>query len=187
MSHLMRFLVLGGMIVVSTGCSDTAPTAPAPGGDAAAPAPMVIAQARGKPTRSPLPPAEDFEAPPGLWCSFGVFVHDIVNNQVIKTFPPEPNGDVVQLITGRYVTSVTNTSTGKSITVNISGPGRVTIHPDGSVTLEATGRWFLAEIENAPATAFISSGRVVISIAPGGPPTLVSQSGHVEDICALLS
>src|SRR5688500_66184 len=187
MSHPMRFLVLGGVIVVLTGCSDTAPTAPAPDGSAAVLAPTVIGQARGKPTRSPLPPAEDFEAPAGLWCSFGVFVHDIVNNQVVKTFPPEPNGDIVQLITGNYVTSVTNTSTGKSITVNISGPGRITIHPDGSATLEATGRWFLAEIENAPATAFISSGRVVISIAPDGLPTLVSQSGKLEDICALLS
>ena len=114
-------------------------------------------------------------------------MEDIVNNQVVKTFPPEPNGDIVQRITGNYVTSVTNTSTGKSITVNISGPARITIHPDGSATLEATGRWFLGEIVNAPFTVFISSGRVVISIAPDGTPTLVSQSGKVEDLCALLS
>ena len=187
MPHSTRFLVLGGVIVVLTACSDTAPTAPVPGSNAAGPAPMVISRARGKPTRSPLPPAEDFEAPAGLWCSFGVFVHDIVNNQVVKTFPPEPNGDIVQLITGNYVTSVTNTSTGKSITVNISGPARITIHPDGSVTLEARGRWFLGEIVNAPFTVFISSGRVVISIAPDGLPTLVSQRGKVEDLCALLS
>ena len=187
MSHPVRFLVVGGLLVMLGGCSDTAPTAPPPNGSAAVLAPTVIGQARGKPTRSPLPPAEDFEAPAGLWCSFGVFVHDIVNNQVVKTFPPEPNGDIVQLITGRYVTSVTNTSTGKSITVNISGPARITTHPDGSATLVATGRWFIADVENAPTEAFISSGRVVVSFAPDGTATLVSQSGHVEDICALLS
>lgn len=181
MSRPMRFLVVGGVIVVLTGCSDKAPTAPAL--DANPPRISAI----GKPTRSPLPPAEDFEAPAGLWCSFGVFVHDIVNNQVLKTFPPEPNGDIVQLITGNYVTRLTNTSTGKSIRVNISGPARITTHPDGSTTLEATGRWFLGEIVNAPFTVFISSGRVVISIAPDGTPTLVSQSGKVEDLCALLS
>ena len=181
MSHPVRFLVVSGLLVVLGGCSDTAPTAPA----LEANPPQI--SAIGKPTRSPLPDAPPFEAPPGLWCSFGVFVEDVVNNQVVKTFPPEPNGDIVQLATGAYVTRVTNTSTGKSITVNISGPGRFTIHPDGSATLEATGRWFLAEIENAPATAFISSGRVVISFAPDGLATLVSQSGKVEDICALLS
>jgi hypothetical protein len=93
----------------------------------------------------------------------------------------------VQLATGNFVTRMTNTSTGKSITINISGPGRFIIHPDGSFTLEATGRWFLGLIENAPFTAFISSGRVVISFAPDGTGTLVSQSGPVEDVCALLS
>jgi hypothetical protein len=187
MSHPMRFLVLGGVIVVLTGCSDTAPTAPAPDGNAAVPAPMAIGLARGKPTRSPLL-AGPFEVPAGVACSFGVLGGEpIVNNQVLKTFPPEPNGDIVQLATGALVFTVTNASTGKSITVNASGPGRITIHPDGSTTLEAWGRWFLGLIENAPFTLFISSGRVVISIAPDGTPTLVSQSGHVEDVCALLS
>jgi hypothetical protein len=186
MSHPMRFLILGGVIVVLTGCSDTAPTAPAPGGNAAVLAPMAIGQARGKPTRSPLP-AGPFEAPAGLFCSFGVLSEPVVNNQVLKTFPPEPNGDIVQIATGAFVARLTNTSTGKSITVNISGPGRFTIHPDGSVTLEASGRWFFAAIENAPFSAFISSGHAVLSIGSDGTVTLVSQSGHVEDVCALLS
>jgi hypothetical protein len=186
MSHRMRFLVLGGVIVVFTGCSDTAPTAPAPGGNAAVLAPKVIGQARGKPTRSPLP-GGPFELPAGLACSFGVFGEPIVNKQVLKTFPPEPNGDIVQIATGAFVMRLTNTSTGKSITVNASGPGRYTIHPDGSITLEASGRWFFLLLENAPFAAFISSGRAVLSIAQDGTVTLVSQSGHVEDVCVLLS
>jgi hypothetical protein len=189
MSHPMRFLVLGGVIVVLTGCSDTAPTAPALGGNAAVLAPKVVGQARGKPTRSPLPSSEPFEVPAGLVCSFGVFVETIVNNQVVKTFPPEPNGDIVQLATGAFVTRLTNTTTGKSITVNISGPGRFTIHPDGSATLEAWGRWnfFFIDAVNAGTKAIINSGRVVLSIAPDGTQTLVSQSGHEEDVCVLLS
>jgi len=174
------------VIVAVTACSDMAPTAPAPGGDAAVLAPKVSGQARGKPTRSPLP-AEPFEAPAGLFCSFGVLSEPVVNNQVVKTFPPEPNGDVVQLATGAFVQRLTNTSTGKSITVNISGPGRFTIHPDGSVTLEASGRWFFAVVENAPFSAFINSGHAVLSIGTDGTVTLVSHRGHVEDVCALLS
>jgi hypothetical protein len=38
------------------------------------------------------------------------------------TFPAQANGDVVVLITGRLVEQVTNVNTGKSITINISGP-----------------------------------------------------------------
>ena len=186
MSHRERFLLIGGLLVIVGGCSDTAPTAPAPGGNAAVPAPMAIGQARGKPTRSPLI-AGDFELAPGQVCSFGVLNEVLVNNQVVKTFPPKPNGDIVQLATGAFIARLTNTSTGKSITVNTSGPGRFTIRPDGSVIVEAWGRWFLALIENAPFDAFISSGRVVFSITPDGTVTLVSQSGHVEDVCALLS
>ena len=181
MSHPARFLGVGGLLVMLAGCSDTAPTAPALGAN------PPRTSAIGKPTRSPLPTGEDFEAPAGLFCSFGVLVETIVNNQVVTTFPPERNGDVVQLATGAFVTRLTNTSTGKSITVNISGPGRTTIHPDGSATLEAWGRWLLGLIENAPFTLFISSGRVVVSFAPDGAATLVRQSGRVEDVCALLS
>jgi hypothetical protein len=185
MSHPKHFLMLA-VIVVSNGCSDTAPTAPAPGGGAAGLAPMTIGQARGKPTRSPLP-AGPFEAPPGLLCSFGVLSEPVVNNQVIKTFPPEPNGDIVQLATGAFVTRLTNTSTGQSISVNISGPGRFVIHPDGSATLEASGRWFFAAVENAPFSAFINSGHAVLSIGTDGTVTLLSHRGHVEDVCGVLS
>jgi hypothetical protein len=181
MANPARFLVVSVLLVTLGGCSDTTPTAPALGAN-----PPRLSSI-GKPTRTPLL-GGPFEIPAGVACSFGVIGGDpIINNQVLKTFPPEPNGDIVQLATGALVFTLTNASTGKSITVNTSGPGRFTIHPDGSLTIEAQGRWFLAFIENAPFTAFISSGRVVFSIAPGGPPTLVSQSGHVEDVCALLS
>jgi len=165
---------------LALGCADTSPTAPAVGANP----PRISAS--GKPTRSPAP-GGSFEAPAGLFCSFGVLSEAVVNKQVVKTFPPEPNGDIVQLATGDFVTRLTNTSTGQSITVNTSGPGRFTIHPDGSVTLEASGRWFFAAIENAPFSAFISSGHVVLSIGSDGTVTLVSQSGHLEDVCALLS
>ncbi len=184
MSHPMRFLVVGGLLVMLGGCSDTAPTAPASVGNAT----VLAAHARGKPIRSPAV-AGPFEVPAGAVCSFGVSGEVPVNKQVVKTFPPEPNGDVVQLATGAFVSRLTNTSTGKSITVNISGPGRFTIHPDGSATLEAWGRWnfFFFDAVNAGTKAIINSGRIVLSIASDGTQTLVSQSGHEEDVCTLLS
>jgi hypothetical protein len=51
------------------------------------------------------------------------------------------------------------------------------------------GRWnfFFLDVENAGTKAFIISGHLVLSFAPDGFATLVSQRGHEEDICALLS
>jgi hypothetical protein len=179
MFHPMRFLVLGGVLVMLGGCSDTAPTAPA----ADANPPKISAS--GKPTRSPIPPFGPFEFPAGLVCSFGVRIEFPVNKQFATTFPPEPNGDVVQLLTGRVVQRATNLSTGKSITDNISGPVRVTFHADGSFTVESFGRSGNLDVEGT--RLFIFSGRLVIEVAPDGVATFVSQSGHEEDLCAALS
>jgi hypothetical protein len=178
MSHPMRFLVLGSVLVILGACSDTASTAPV--GDANPPR---ISES-GKPIRSPILSGEPFEIPAGLACSFAVGVELLVNKEFAKTFPPEPNGDVVVLSNGRLVERLTNVSTGKSIIVNVSGPGRLTIHPDGSATLVAWGR---SSNFFGPGEAFLFSGRLVIEIAPDGIGTPVSLSGHEEDICAALS
>jgi hypothetical protein len=172
MSHPVRFLVVGGLLVMLGGCSDTAPTAPA----LEANPPRI--SAIGKPTRSPVP-FETIELPAGGFCSFAVLVEIPEHNVIAKTFPPEPNGDVVQLSTGRLVARYTNLSTGTSITYNISGPTRVTFHADGSVTLELPGpQGFIS---------FINWGRMVVEFSPDGVLTIVKQVGHTEDICAALS
>ena len=43
------------------------------------------------------------------------------------------------------------------------------------------------DVENAGTKLFDFSGRLVLEIAPTGLTTLVSQSGHEEDLCAALS
>jgi len=172
MSHPVRFLVVGGLLVMLGGCSDTAPTAPALEAN-----PPRIA-AIGKPTRSPVP-FETIEFPGGEFCSFAVLLEFPVNQYIAKTFPPEPNGDVVELQTGRVVARFTNLSTGTSITYNISGPTRFTFHADGSVTIELPG----------PQGVFnsINWGRIVIEVSPDGVFTFIKQTGHAEDICAALA
>jgi hypothetical protein len=179
MSHRIRFLVLGGVLVILGACSDRAPTAPA--GDAHSP-PI---SASGRPTREPFFNGP-FEVPAGLICSFAVAGEFVVNKEFATIFPPEPNGDVVVLVTGRLVQRLTNVSTGKSITVNISGPGRFTFRADGSLTIESFGRSSnFRNVEDGG--LFLFSGRLVLEIAPDGAATFVSMSGHEEDLCAALS
>jgi hypothetical protein len=172
MSHPTRFLVVGVLLVLLGGCSDKPPTAPA----ADANPPRISAS--GKPTRSPFP-LEPIEFPAGVVCSFALAIEIVVNQDVATTFPPTPNGDVVQLVTGRVVVRYTNVSTGTSITENLSGPARFTVHADGSLTIELWGPQGFPD--------FINWGRIVIEVSPDGVGTLVSQNGHSEDVCAALS
>jgi hypothetical protein len=172
MSHPVRFLVVGGLVVVLGGCSDTAPTAP--GLDAN---PRIAAI--GKPTRSPFPLPERIEFAAGEFCSFAVLLEFPVARVIAKTFPPKPNGDVVEIQTGHVVARFTNVSTGTAITYNISGPVRLTFHADGSDTVELPG----------PQGQFntINWGRIVLEFSPDGELTSFKQTGHTEDICAALS
>ena len=137
-----------------------------------------------------LPGAETFDLPAGLACSFEVAAQPVINKEFTKTFPPEPNGDVVVLINGRLVEQVTNVSTGRSITVNISGPATEVLHSDGSVTLTARGSSFLIlfPTDITPGPAFlINTGRYVATFNAAGQETLISQSGTQFDVCAALS
>jgi hypothetical protein len=154
------------------GCSDTAPTAPA--GDANPPR----ISASGKPTRSPVP-FETVEFLAGEFCSFPVRLEFPVAHVIAKTFPPKPNGDVVEIQTGRVVARYTNLSTETSITYNISGPVFLTFHADGSVTLKLPGpQGFIGSI---------NWGLVVLEISPDGELTSFTVHGRSEDICSALS
>ena len=149
-----------------------------------------LASASGKPTRVPFPDAETFDLAAGMACSFEVAAQPVINKEFTKTFPPEPNGDVVVLINGRLVEQVTNVSTGKSITVNISGPATEVLHSDGSATLTVRGSSFLIlfPTDITPGPAFlINTGRYVATFNAAGQETLISQSGTQFDVCAALS
>ena len=149
------------------------------------------ASASGKPTRLPVPNSfNTFDFPAGQACSnFELAGAPVVNNEVYTTFPPEANGDVVQLVTGYLLEQVTNVGTGKSIIVNISGPAKFVSHSDGSVTFIGYGSeleaFFPTDFPAGPRT-FINYGLLVINITPLDQFILVSQSGHQFDVCAAL-
>jgi hypothetical protein len=172
MSHPVRFLVVGGLLVMLGGCSDTAPTAPAL--DATPPRISAI----GKPTRSPVP-FETVEFPAGEFCSFPVLLEFPEHKYTAKTFPPKPNGDVVEIQTGKAFARYTNLSTGKSITYNISGPTRLIFHPDGSLTVIAPGPQLFFDS--------IHWGNIVGEFSPDGELTLIKVTGRTENVCAALA
>ena len=84
--------------------------------------------------------------------------------------------------------TMTNLDTGKSIVVNISGPGQYTFGADGSFTLVGTGNWSWTRVD--PATLapgiFLTQGRFVLSISASGVRTITS-TGTTIDLCAQLA
>ncbi len=170
-----------------TACDTTRPTAYDPTVSARTPQSPVVAM--GKPIRSPLPDAP-FSFAAGAACTFPLIGTVVENKEVSNTFPPEPNGDVVTHIAGRLVMDITNGNTNKSIEVNISGPGTIVTHSDGSVTFTGLGNsLFFFSPTSIPAgpNTFLYSGKTVVFFTASGQETLVSQSGNAQDVCAALS
>ena len=124
-------------------------------------------------------------------CGFRVRVNPVASKEFIKVLKA-PDGSMMFLGTGTLKVSYTNLSTGKTITVNRSGPAKDTIHPDGSVTFAARGH-FAIFLSHANAQRFglptvsVTAGRATLSLDANGALTSVSLRGHVlVDVCAAL-
>jgi hypothetical protein len=95
----------------------------------------------------------------------------------LRTFQASPQGKA----------TLTNLNTGKSITINISGPAHITDNPDGSFTLVGTGLWGW---EHNPETEepglFVTAGRFVLSVDAEGNASF-QIVGQITDLCQELA
>ena len=103
------------------------------------------------------------------------------------------DGSMTSLVTGSLRVSFANPETGSTITENVSGPAKITVHPDGSATFLGRGTGFEI-LMRADAQRFglpnvsVVAGALTEQDAPDGTITSLSLHGHVQvDICAALS
>lgn len=136
-----------------------------------------------RPIRLELVPPPDVT---GQYCEdFMVRVHVTRFNEVATVFR---NGET--LITGALSSEVTNLDTGRTILLNIPGPGRVSA--DGG-TVTATGPWLLFGEEGdlgegSPAQVTYLVGRFTFTVDGNGQITHISDvQGQTRDICAALA
>jgi hypothetical protein len=108
-------------------------------------------------------------------CSFDVQVTPLVDKEYTITF-----SDGATIITGRLVERLTNATTGKSLVVNISGPGFV--NPDGT-ELVLTGTSLLFGF-TSPHGLFLTHGLDTIDLTTSN---FVITSAATVDLCAALS
>jgi hypothetical protein len=104
-------------------------------------------------------------------CPFTVFAHFDVDREKVITFS---NGNF--LITGALKVTLT-TSTGKTLSVNVSGPARFVFNANGDLTIYAEGAGFGPLGDGL----FLGHGLVIIG------PTSIETRGHFVDLCALLA
>ena len=134
--------------------------------------------------------AEPFTLP-ASFCGFEVGVTFPVGKEYLKVLKTS-DGSMTFLITGALTASFTNLGTGKTITENVPGAGKVTEFPDGSVTLSQEGHTarFLTPADaqrfGLPAVG-VTAGLLTTSVAADGSITSMSLDGHVlVDVCAAL-
>ena len=118
----------------------------------------------------------------GPFCKgFDVEILTTANKEVNRIF-----SSGVSLVTGVLKVEVTNLSTGKTLALNISGPGKVSA--DGS-TLTGGGPWLIfgeAGVLPGPDPGmFFTHGHITLTLSPTQITSMVVR-GKVVDICAAL-
>jgi hypothetical protein len=172
----MKFRVLVGVVVgLIAGAAVAAPAAAAP--------PL------------PSPPYEqellgtDTEGTNG-YCDFPVLV-TVTQGSAHYRESTLPDGTDVIKAEGSAFATVTNETTGKSLSYNISGPGTLAFYPDGSFSLDVHGPNLLwTTVANSfagvPQLAY-THGHVLVDVNASGKTVGYSLSGNSVDVCAALA
>ena len=134
-------------------------------------------------------PAGPVDLPVGF-CRFPTH-YEVVANKEYGKITTLSDGTLIIRETGALKLRATNVRSGKSVLLNASGPGTITIYPDGSLTIDGTGHWLLFNLA-ADAASFglpaviLTSGHVHQALDPAATPIALSVTGHVTDVCAAL-
>ena len=150
---------------------------------------LSVAPAAAADPRIPLPPTD--VALDDQFCAFPVNIHFTDANQYIIHQTVAPDGTTTLDITGRARATVTNVSTGKQVSYNISGPGTIVIFPDGAFSIDAHGPnllWTRRDLSfpGVPAISY-TTGHVRVQVDASGDTTDHSLSGRRTDVCQVLA
>jgi hypothetical protein len=128
-------------------------------------------------------------APAGLVCPFTVTAEPVREDLRVR-YHHDASGNVdgYQAL-GQLIARITNEETGASVVRNLSGPGTVTFHSDGSYDAVASGGFlvFFLPQDTPSSQLLLLSGTTALHGAATGEKTLVSHSGQAENLCDTLA
>ncbi len=125
-------------------------------------------------------------------CGFLVHATQDVDKVFVKVLKTA-DGSTIFLFTGAAKITFTNPANGKSISENTSGPGTITVNPDGSATFVSMGP---TPIDLTPEDAarlglpavFVFAGRGTATVDAAGNIVSASMDGTIlVNVCAALS
>jgi hypothetical protein len=139
-----------------------------------------------RPDRVELPPAGDFA---DTFCGFPMLVDFEQPQPATVTIFYDQFGNVVRSsISGPLAVTITNLETGESFAHDLSGPGVLEFHPDGSTTGTFYGSWGIWARMDGITGRFITVGQVVEERdATGAVVSRTLESGQLIDVCAELT
>ena len=137
-----------------------------------------------------LPGTDDPKVGDNGFCPFAVTIEFFNGQQLTET--TLPNGATEFRFTGHAEAIVTNDVTGESITYNVSGPGKQTVFPDGSFTIDTAGPNLLwTSVENSEPAGVLqlayTTGRVRVAVDENGQTASYRLNGRSTDVCAELA
>ena len=148
-----------------------------------------VAATANPPDRYPTPfPAVDI--PAGFVCAFEVvWLTDPNKGFEIDHF--NTDGSFAWAFgAGNNDAHITNVSNGKTVDLNTTGPGKITVNDDGSLTIDGTGHWLVGDGpgDSPPSSLLYYTGHIVLHRATDGSLSLVSYVGSPpQDVCALIA
>ncbi len=123
-------------------------------------------------------------------CSFDVHIDFLANKEYATILVDHAGNPTAILTTGVLKVSLTNLSNGKSLDLNISGPGRSVTNPDGSATLTSWGPWlwFIPPLLGFNTQLFFMAGQGIAQFDSNGTLTSFQVvGGTTRDLCAALA
>jgi hypothetical protein len=154
---------------------------------------LVLPASAAQPIRIPAAPLPDPLPLPGACPSFDVSVHPLREKETATIFSNK-QGENVLAINGPLAVQLTNTTTGKSIDLNIPGPARIDLQTQPSPEAALTGPWLLLfNTPFVPSNLELLIGRwnfsvqVDLSTQSFTITGFLGGSGTMQDVCLLLS
>jgi hypothetical protein len=139
-----------------------------------------------EPARVPLPIPDDSVRLD--LCAFPVEFHYL--DWGVKTTTHEHrDGTLVTIETGVAKVRLTNLDSGESHDLNISGPAKLLVRPDGSFVLTGTGPWLFSDVPPGLGlpSLFLTSGHFEVRADAEGSLVSFERVGRLVDLCAELA
>jgi hypothetical protein len=143
----------------------------------------------GRPDKFPTP-FQDLDLSAGTVCPFEVLWHNDPNNGFEIDHFNQDGSFAWAFGAGNNVTHVTNASNGNTVALNTTGPGKITVNDDGSLTVDGVGHFLVGDgpADSPPSSMLYYSGHIVVRVSPTGQLTLVSYVGAPpQDVCAMIA